>query len=132
MKNQIKKQNKGFTLVEIMVVVVIIGILATMVGGHIGSLSDVASSKVKKANAQSINHMLSTIYAVGGDIGDGRTIDTSSSETLINSLTKNPPLEIDEITFSLDPKPNYLAYELVTGEKPYKILKPIKGSKEKP
>ena len=132
MKNQIKKQNKGFTLVEIMVVVVIIGILATMVGGHIGSLSDVASSKVKKANAQSINHMLSTIYAVGGDIGDGRTIDTSSSETLINSLTKNPPLEIDEITFSLDPKPNYLAYELVTGEKPYKILKPIKSSKEKP
>ena len=132
MKNQIKKQNKGFTLVEIMVVVVIIGILATMVGGHIGSLSDVASSKVKKANAQSINHMLSTIYAVGGDIGDGRTIDTTSSETLNNSLTKNPPLEIDEITFSLDPKPNYLAYELVTGEKPYKILKPIKGSKEKP
>ena len=132
MKNKIKKQNKGFTLVEIMVVVVLIGILATMVGGHIGSLSDVASSKVKKANAQSINHMLSTIYAVGGDIGDGRTIDTSSSDTLINSLTKNPPLEIDEITFSLDPKPNYLAYELVAGEKPYKILKPIKGSKEKP
>lgn len=129
-----KKQNsnKGFTLVEIMVVVVIIGILAAAVGGHIGALSDVASSKVKKANAQSINHMLSTIYAVGGDIGDGRAVDTSSPETLINTLTKNPPLEIDEITFSLDPKPNYLAYELVSGEKPYKILRPIRGSKEKP
>jgi prepilin-type N-terminal cleavage/methylation domain-containing protein len=132
MEIKTKKPRKGFTLVEIMVVVVILGILGGVAFSSMGSLSDTASSKVKQANAQSINHMLSTIYAIGGSIGDGKTIDTTSPESLINSLTKNPPVEIDEITFSLDPKPNPRAYELVSGERPYKTLRAIKGSQEKP
>jgi len=128
-----KKPKKGFTLVEIMVVVVILGILGGVAVSSLGSLSDTASTKVKQANAQSINHMLSTVYAIGGSIGDGsKVIDTTSPESLINSLTKYPPLEVDGITFNLDPRPNHLAYELVSGEKPYKTLRAIKGSQEKP
>lgn len=51
---QDRRQNKGFTLIEIMVVVVIIGLLSTLVGPRIWSMLFAGKTKIAKTKCKEL------------------------------------------------------------------------------
>lgn len=90
-----KRKNKGFTLIEMLVVIAIIGILATMITPAITS----AIRKAKEAkclnNLKQFSHLLQMYEVDGGDIGN-----ISTTDWLGDFITK-AGLEDDEIDIDL-------------------------------
>lgn len=123
-KENILKKKGGFTMVEVIVIVSVLGVLTGMVVLLMGDTINSAKDNTRKTNAIMMNKQISQIRALGGDIGDGVAdgVDTTSMETVINSLTKTPPLNVSGITFALSPKPD---------AKEYKLVKSSNGSEEK-
>ena len=65
-KNKKNNKRKGFTLIEIMVVVVILGLLSTLVVPRIGPLIDDARRKTAASNIQGLVTNLEMYYADNG------------------------------------------------------------------
>lgn len=111
-------------MVEVIVIVSVLGVLTGMVVLLMGDTINSAKDNTRKTNAIMMNKQISQIRALGGDIGDGVAdgVDTTSIETVINSLTKTPPLNVSGITFAISPKPE---------AKEYRLVEASNGSKEK-
>lgn len=123
-KNSILKKKGGFTMVEVIVIVSVLGVLTGMVVLLMGDTINSAKDNTRKTNAMMMNKQISQIRALGGNIADGVAdgVDTTSMETVINSLTKTPPLNVSGITFALSPKPD---------SKEYRLVEAYSGAKEK-
>lgn len=106
-------KKRGFTLVEVMITAVVLSVLVGVAAFIMGDTVNSAKDATRKTNAMTMNKQMSQILALGGTIGDGASnkVDTTSMQTIIDSLTKN--LNVEGITFSLDPKPIAEDYELV-------------------
>ncbi len=126
MKNKLinRKQRLAFSLMEILVAIVLIGILSTGLMVVTGTLSKNAKDKMKESNARTMNRVLASIRAAGGEVGDGKAVDTTSINTLIKCLCDGDPINVDGIEFKVDPKPNPKDYEL-DGTTPNKKVKAI-------
>lgn len=123
----------GFSMVEVLIAIVLIGILGTTLMITTGNIGATARDKVKKGNAKTINRLLASIRAAGGIVADGKQndVDTSSIKELFEKLAGTPPVTIDDVQFKLDHRPNIEAYKLV-GDSPYKIIEPILGTSLEP
>lgn len=69
--NQLK--SKGFTLVEILIVVIIVGLLAGIAVSKLGDSKERAVVSVKKSAAAELNKALQTAYVKGNIIGTAIT-----------------------------------------------------------
>ena len=78
------RNKKGFTLIELIVVIVIIGILAAIVIPRLSGFSDTAKEGADIATATTIGHAVAAAYA--DDAGDG-TIDTTAYDAVSELIT---------------------------------------------
>ncbi len=80
---------RGFTIVEIIVVIVIIGILATLIAPRLLSRVGAAKTSVAKGNASSLASAMQTLAADAGGLRSGWTI---------RALWERPS-EVDEASY---------------------------------
>ncbi len=81
---------KGFTLVELMIVVVILGILVAVAVPIFGAVTKNAQTKACKSNQRVIKGNMETYYMTGGDNGEQLTVsaDIDLASTTPAEFTK--------------------------------------------
>lgn len=85
------KDKKGFTLIELVIVVAILGVLALLVVPNVVNRLDDAKDAVEKANIKVINNAIKMYYFEQGDYPT-----VNSFDELIDDLNKKGYLDSNE------------------------------------
>ncbi|HWZ95203.1 MAG TPA: prepilin-type N-terminal cleavage/methylation domain-containing protein [Opitutaceae bacterium] len=108
----------GFSLVELLGVIVLIGIISLGAYIYVGNASQQAIINTKARNAQMLNQLTSIAAATGATIGNGASnnIDTTSVTTAINSL--NTGFTVNGIPIKMNPPVGTPASYTMSGTPP--------------
>lgn len=87
---QAKRSEQGFTIVELLIVIVIIGILAAIVIVAYTGITQRANNQKYQANADAIKTIAETINADSGSYPTGTDTTTLKASFNANSTTKLP------------------------------------------
>jgi len=108
----------GFSLVELLGVIVLIGIISLGAYIYVGNASQQAIINTKARNAQMLNQLTSIAAATGATIGNGASnnIDTTSVTTAIASL--NTGFTVNGIPIKMNPPVGTPASYTMSGTPP--------------
>ena len=110
MRGQMQKghNQKGFTLVELMVVVVIIGVLVAIAVPVYSNVTTKAEKSAVEANLRTIDSAIMTYYATVDSPKDLKTVGIG--ELVAENLLADDPSVTEKITYSITgDKPNQRA-----------------------
>jgi prepilin-type N-terminal cleavage/methylation domain-containing protein len=93
-----KKTRRGFTLIEAIIVITVLGILAAVIVPRIAGITGASEAAVAAAEQGRINALIEQVYAAGG------TLPSDTSANLIAALTAG--VTEGGITFRLSEAPS--------------------------
>jgi general secretion pathway protein G len=95
------KQDKGFTLVELLIVIVILGILATVTVFAVRGITDQGQTSACNADEKTLTVALEAFYAQeGNEAGDAATEDTLVTAELLVSESASYDVDAGEIVLA--------------------------------
>ena len=103
-----KNNKKGFTLVELVIVVAVMAVLVAVAIPTVGSITGTARTSVNQTNAKTIESMLKLAEAEGSKTTTGATPAT------IAKVIVDAKLGIEEGTFKYDTSTGKVTYETAT------------------
>jgi len=91
----IKSIKKGFSLVEMLVVIAVIGIIAAIAVPNIGRINDSAKEATARRNAQNIASVFASAQAAGLDFAAASTTKTDIAQAVVTGakVTEKGPFE---------------------------------------
>ena len=113
---KLRKNQKGFTLIELIVVIAILGILAALVTPRLMGFTDSANQRVDASNAKLLSNVASMIYA------DTGAYPTWGASFTTMTVTDAKDLIADTITYKS--KTGEFTYTQASGE----VKSPTSGS----
>lgn len=100
--NTRKSNKKGFSLVEMLVVIAVIGILTAIAIPMIGRINDQAKSAKTNRNAQAVATMFSAARAAGVTSATLGADTGAIFDNLITGVAYTDPITAEVLTFKLD------------------------------
>ena len=99
--NIVKNVKAGFSLVEMLVVIAVIGIIAAIAVPTIGNITDQANNSKAKRNAQNLASVCASAIAAGTDLGTSTTVSGIINQLVDTGLTGSSDSGFDSTVFKV-------------------------------
>jgi prepilin-type N-terminal cleavage/methylation domain-containing protein len=112
--------NKGVTLIELLIVIVVLGIIAAFAIGNVGAITDNARVGVDSYNLDVLNEVTekygNTISIINDDIFNGEDTDTDRMIKLVEEGYLTSVIQIQQVNASFEWDINNQKWNLIGGE----------------
>ena len=99
--NIVKHVKAGFSLVEMLVVIAVIGIIAAIAVPTIGNITDQANNSKAKRNAQNLASVCASAVAAGADLGSSSSVNAIVNQIVSPGLTGSKDSGFDSTVFKV-------------------------------